>query len=164
MTDHVSTARADMLGGAGWAAFGTLVVAESLRMERFTSMGASLYTMPGLVPGILGGLLMLLGAGLGVRGYRRWRLQRGTGADTATPLLNRRIATTLAATLVYAIGLVGRVPFMLATALFVGVFVYVFTPVEATPTRRAVVALLAGSITALVVVLVFERIFLVRLP
>ena len=164
MTENVSTARSDMLGGAGWAAFGLLIVAESLRMDRFTAMGATLYTMPGLVPGILGSLLMVLGTWLGVRGYRRWRLQRGTGADTATPLLNRRIATMLVATLVYSIGLIGRVPFMLATALFVTVFVYFFTPAEASPTRRAVVAVLAGSITALVVVLVFERIFLVRLP
>jgi len=164
MTENVSTARSDMLGGAGWAGFGLLILAESLRMDRFTAMGATLYTMPGLVPGILGSLLVLLGAWLGVRGYRRWRLLRGSGVETTQPLLNRRIATMLVATLVYSIGLIGRVPFMLATALFVTVFVYFFTPAEATFARRAVVAVLAGSITALVVVLVFERIFLVRLP
>jgi len=164
MTGDVSSARSDMLGGAGWAAFGLLIVVESLRMDRFTSMGATLYTMPGLVPGILGSLLVLLGAWLGVRGYRRWRLHRGMVDAAARPLLNRRIVTMLVTTLAYSVGLIGRVPFMLATALFVSVFVYLFTPAEATPTRRAVVALLAGSITALVVVLVFERVFLVRLP
>lgn len=158
------SARADMLGGAGWAAFGLAIIIESLRMERFTAMGGTPYTMPGLVPGILGGLLVLLGASLAWRGWRQWRLHRGVRETAGRPLWNGRIAVMLATTLGYAIGLVGRAPFGPSTALFVALFVYLFAPPEASRRRRATLAVLAGLITGLIVVLVFEQVFLVRLP
>lgn len=162
MTEGGTTARSDLWGGAGWAGFGLLIVAASLRMERFESMGAQLYTMPGFVPGMLGGVLLLLGAVLMLRGWRR--SLRETGAEPATPLINRRIAITLVLTLVYAGLLIGRVPFWLATALFVAVFVASFAPEDQAPLRRLVVSVLAGVLTSAVVTFVFQHIFLVRLP
>ena len=54
MSEGGKTARSDLLGGAGWMGFGLLIVTQALRMDRFTSMGATLYTMPGFVPGIIG--------------------------------------------------------------------------------------------------------------
>ena len=54
MTEGGKTARSDLWGGAGWVLFGLLIVAGSLRMDRFESMGAQLYAMPGFVPGLLG--------------------------------------------------------------------------------------------------------------
>ena len=70
--------------------------------------------------------------------------------------------------LVYTLGLVGWLPFWLATALFVFGFIVVFEVVLApraaalarTLAWAAAVALVAG----VAVVLVFERGFLVRLP
>src|SRR3990167_4364821 len=138
MNEGPPSARSDLLGGAGWVAFGLLIIVESLRMDRFTGMGGTLYTMPGLVPGMLGALLMLLGLSLAWRGWRRWRLHRHAQSVTAQPLLNRRIVVMLATSLVYAIGLVGRAPFAASTALFVALFVYLFTPPEASPLRRGV--------------------------
>ena len=131
MTEGGTTARSDLWGGAGWAGFGLLIVAASVRMERFESMGAQLYTMPGFVPGMLGGVLLLLGAVLMLRGWRR--SLRETVAEPATPLINRRIAITLALTLVYAGLLIGRAPFWLATALFVAVFVASFALLPGKP-------------------------------
>jgi hypothetical protein len=162
MTEGGTTARSDLWGGAGWAGFGLLIVAASVRMERFESMGAQLYTMPGFVPGMLGGVLLLLGAVLMLRGWRR--SLRETVAEPATPLINRRIAITLALTLVYAGLLIGRAPFWLATALFVAVFVASFAPEDQAPLRRLVVSVLAGVLTSAVVTFVFQHIFLVRLP
>lgn len=164
MSEGKPTARSDLLGGAGWVGFGLLIIVESLRMDRFTSMGGTLYTMPGLVPGLLGTLLVLLGLSLAWRGWRRRRLQRLGESAQLRPLLNRRVVVMLATSLVYAIGLVGRAPFAASTALFVAVFVYVFAPPEAPPLRRGMVAVAAGILTSLAVVLVFERVFFVRLP
>ena len=65
--------RSDIVGGALWIAFGAVIVEEALRMDRFTEMGATLYTMPGFVPDIGGALIMLLGAALALRGWRRRR-------------------------------------------------------------------------------------------
>jgi hypothetical protein len=161
MSEGGKTARSDLLGGAGWIFFGLLIVAESLRMDRFTSMGAELYTMPGFVPGMIGAVLVVLGAVLMLRGWRR----RAASQDaTGEPLLNRRIAITLALSLAYAGGLIGRVPFWLATFLFVTAFVGCFAPPEQAPLRRLAVAVLAGVLATAVVTLVFEQVFLVRLP
>jgi len=153
--------RADLRGGIGWMVFGTAVVAESLRMDRFTSMGGTLYTMPGLVPGLFGALLVVLG---GTLAWRSWRRMHAGDRSEADPLLNRRIAIMLAVTLVYSIGLIGRMPFTLATCLFVAAFTYLFAPADASLMRRVVAAGVSGVLTSAAIVLVFEQVFLVRLP
>ena len=156
-----SSARSDIVGGAAWIAFGALIVAGSLHMDRFEKMGATLYTMPGFVPGMVGILLMLLGAVLTLRGWSR------RGAASGAPvqaLLNRRALWTAALALVYAGLLIGRVHFLLATCAFVAAFVWLFTPEGTSPRRRWLAALVAGVLTALLVDLVFEDLFLVRLP
>ncbi len=160
MTQGARAARTDLRGGAGWVAFGLAIGVGAWRMDRFEAMGASLYTAPGLVPGLFGLLLVVLGGLLAVRG---WRRMRDAGVAASAPLLNGRIAGMLALTLGYAAVLVGRVPFTPATALFVAVFTFAFA-VDGPAWRRAGAALLSGVLTAAAIVLVFERIFLVRLP
>jgi hypothetical protein len=162
MSEGGKTARSDLLGGAGWLFFGVLIVAESLRMDRFTSMGAELYTMPGFVPGMIGSVIMVLGAVLMLRGWRRRVASRQDAPEG--PLLNRRITLTLALSLSYAGGLIGRAPFWLSTFLFVAAFVACFTPPATSPLRRGAVAVLAGVLTTTIITLVFEQVFLVRLP
>jgi hypothetical protein len=154
--------RADLVGGAVWITLGLAIVVASWRMERFTQMGATLYTMPGLVPGIVGAVLVLLGALLMLRA---WREQAsGAAPETPQPLLNVRVIRFGALCLAYAVGLVGRVPFWLGTALFVSAAIAMFAPADQTPARRFGLALLIGAITAIVIATVFERVFLVRLP
>lgn len=162
MTEGGKTARSDLWGGAGWVGLGLLIVLGSLRMERFESMGAQLYTMPGFVPGMIGGLVAVLGLVLMLRGW----LRRAPEAERvpAEPLLNRRIVLTMVLSLLYAGLLIGRAPFWLVTALFVAAFVATFAPPEQAPARRLIVAVVAGVLTSAVVTLLFERVFLVRLP
>jgi len=167
MSEGGKTARSDLLGGAGWMGFGLLIVTEAWRMDRFTSMGATLYTMPGFVPGIIGSMIMLLGAVLVLRGWRRSKADGAQAEPDATatePIVNRRIAITLALSLVYAGALLGRAPFWLVTALFVAAFTWLFAPDDQPPTRRAIAALMAGVVTSAVVTVVFQHVFLVRLP
>jgi hypothetical protein len=152
-------ARADLRGGMGWMAFGGLILAASWRMDRYESMGGTIYTAPGLVPGLFGALLLLLGAALAWRSWRR----RGAGLAGPGALLNRRIGGALVLSLGYAAVLIGRVPFTLATACFVALFAGLYGQAER-PLRRWVVALIAGVLTAGAVLVVFEQIFLVRLP
>ena len=165
MTEGGKTARSDLLGGAGWMGFGLLIVIEALRMDRFTAMGATLYTMPGFVPGMIGGLIMLLGAVLALRGWRRKAAEAVT-ADTQPqgPVVNRRVGLTLALSLLYAGALLGRAPFWLVTAMFVAAFVWVFAPEGQPAPRRALSAAVAGVLTSAIVTVVFQYIFLVRLP
>jgi hypothetical protein len=156
----VST-RSDLRGGMGWVVFGLAILAGAWRMDRFESMGATVYTAPGFVPAMFGFALVLLGSVLAWRGSRA---EPASAADAPTePLLSRRVGLMLALTFAYAAVLVGRLPFWLATTLFVAAFTATFTE-DQPPLRRAWVAIASGLLTSLVVVLVFERVFLVRLP
>jgi hypothetical protein len=160
MSTGGETARADLRGGVGWMVFGFAILALSWRMDRFETMGGTIYTAPGLVPGIFGLLLMLMGGALALRGRRG--LRAGAAGEPG-PLLNSRIALMLVLTLVYAALLVGRAPFLPATMVFVAAFTWAYGG-ESSTRRRIVTAVLSGLIAATVIVLVFERIFLVRLP
>jgi len=165
MSEGGKTARSDLIGGAGWVVFGLAIVIGSVRMERFEQMGAELYTMPGFVPGMIGGLVALLGIVLMLRGWaRRGSETAVAGEEPVEPLLNRRIVITMLLTLVYAGLLIGRAPFWLVTALFVAAFVAIFMPEGSSPVRRATVAVVAGVLTSAVVTLLFQQVFLVRLP
>jgi len=155
------TARSDLRGGVGWMIFGLAILVASWRMDRFEAMGATVYTAPGFVPAIFGFTLVLLGAVLAWRGWSV-RLAAG-GVEGEPPLLSRRISLMLALTLAYAAGMVGRMPFWLATSLFVAAFTAAFAD-TLPPMRRAITALASGALTTLAVLVVFERIFLVRLP
>ena len=168
MSEGGKTARSDIVGGAGWIVFGTLVLIESLRMDRFTQMGATLYTMPGFMPGLIGGVLIVLGILLMLRGAVRRKSEVASAADASAeapqPLINQRTVYTLVLCLIYACLLIGRVHFIAATAAFVAVFVWLFTPDGASPRKRVIAAVIAGLATAIAVDLVFEDVFLVRLP
>ena len=164
------SARADLIGGAAWMALGVAILAASIAMDRLEQFGATLYTAPGLVPGMLGAVIVLLGLLLVIRSVKagavagltaRWRLT----PEGRSSLKRASIATALA--LAYTLGLIGRMPFAFATALFVFAFIMVFDVADGAPTRivrRATIAAITAIVTAAVVSLVFERIFLVRLP
>ena len=157
----LQVSRADGFGGAAWMALGLALMAGAWRMDRFEQMGGTLYTAPGLVPGLYGLLMLVLGAALA------WRSRQAPPAAAATPtpppLLNRRVLLMLVLTLAYAAVAVGRLPFVPATAVFVALFCALYDERKA-GWRRWCGAALAGVLTALVVMLVFERVFLVRLP
>jgi len=151
--------RSDLWGGAVWVALGAIVVVESVRMERFESMGATLYTYPGFIPGLIGALVALLGLVLMARGWRKRQV-----VAESEPIFNARVWIALAASLVYCLVLLAHVHFVGATAIFVAVFTWLFSEGAGSPARRVLGACASGVITALVVYFVFQEIFLVRLP
>jgi putative tricarboxylic transport membrane protein len=163
--------KADFVTGLLLVALGIAVVVESLRMPRFEQLNVEPYTAPGLVPGVLGAVLLMLGAILFLRAARAggWRLGSGGGravggADQGL----RRLLLAVALCAGYAAGLVGRLPFWLATFLFVAGFVALFEWPFAGSRRerlaRLAFALLFGALISAAVTLVFQKVFLVRLP
>ncbi|MFM8548332.1 MAG: tripartite tricarboxylate transporter TctB family protein [Betaproteobacteria bacterium] len=151
--------RSDLRGGAVWMALGTAVVIEAFRMERFDSTGATLYTYPGFVPGLIGALVALLGFILMLRGWRARDRRVATQA-----FVNRRVLLALALSLGFSLLLLARVHFIAGTACFVAAFSFLFGDPAQALRRRVIVSALNGLITASVVFLVFQEIFLVRLP
>jgi len=149
--------KADLVQGAVWALGGGIIVYASWTMERLERHGAALYTAPGLVPGLLGLVLLVLGVVLALRALR-------TGEPQPAPSPRMGWGNTPAVLVLcfgYAIGLVGHVPFWLATFIFVTAFVAVF---EYPSRRRMAMAPIYGAATSLIVSYLFEEVFLVRLP
>jgi hypothetical protein len=149
------SARADLVSAAVWIALGAAIVYASWTMDRLERFGAMFYTAPGLVPGLLGLVLLVLGLVLATRALRQ-------GASRSSQSLgwgNTPLVLTLC--LGYAVGLIGRVPFSLATFVFVTAFVALF---EYPSRRHMAMAPVYGAATAVAVTLLFESVFLVRLP
>jgi putative tricarboxylic transport membrane protein len=159
--------RADLYTAAVLFAFGLGVVALAWRMPTFVEQSQTGLTAPGIVPGFHGTVVAILAILLGLRAIRRGALSGAATASRAfAPGDGRRLLSAAALGTLYAGVLVGRLPFWMASALFVFAFAASFEW-EAGPVgraRRLVEAALLGLGTGLGVMLVFERIFLVRLP
>ncbi|MEP7329969.1 MAG: tripartite tricarboxylate transporter TctB family protein, partial [Betaproteobacteria bacterium] len=166
--------RTDLRTAFFWIACGAGIVFASWQMDRFERQEATLYTAPGLWPGIIGLLLALLGGILVWRSIARARQSNWDALAPDDTVLVPAARFRLAALMffVYALLLVGRgLPFWIGTTAFVTTFVYVFrradriaagTPVE---TRKdATLAIICGIATAVIVSQVFEKLFYVRLP
>jgi hypothetical protein len=160
--------RADFVVSLVWIALGLGIAWISWNMDRLSHLQASIYTAPGLVPGILGLSIAFMGALLLLRALR-------AGPRVITTKLpfhwrtHWRLIFSLSTSLLYAFALVFiHGPFWLVTALYVGLFVFVFQyeqRVAAQQLRRGfAVAVVHGLITGLVIQYVFEELFLVRLP
>jgi hypothetical protein len=166
--------RKDLLTSVVLIALGSGILVEALRMPRFERLGVNPYTVPGIVPGALGAVIAFFGVLMLARTVVAWRRGHAVpaAAVAAEPGSTPRVVPTLALTLGYAGILVGRLPFVLATFLFVLAFLVTFgwTPGLLSPRRRAALlrllgaALLQAVLVAGAVTYVFERIFLVRLP
>ncbi|WDR02894.1 tripartite tricarboxylate transporter TctB family protein [Devosia algicola] len=107
--------------------FGVGVLVESLRLPRLEHLKVNPFTVPGIVPGVLGLLLAICGLAILVRSIRRggWRLGL-TGQNTASWARSgpvQRSAVTLVLTLGYALVLFPQVPFRFSTPLFVFAFI-----------------------------------------
>ena len=164
--------KADFVTGLMLIALGIATVVASLQMPRFAELDINPYTVPGLVPGALGVVILVLGGALFVRAARAggWRLTErapGRGASLSDPG-TRNLALAIVLCLGYAAGLVGRAPFWLATFLFVAAFVAAFEwPLARTQTerlRRLAFAVIFAAAASAAVTFVFQEIFLVRLP
>jgi hypothetical protein len=164
--EEKASPRADLLGGLFWLVIGAAIAAGAWRMDRLESQGATLYTAPGLVPGLLGASIAFLGVLLALRSIARGALLAGVKTEM---VFSRRLWLSGGLMLAYAAVLVGHgVPFWLATWLFVSGYVAIFEwPMRGERGQRArglAMALLYGAGTALLVSYVFQEIFYVRLP
>jgi putative tricarboxylic transport membrane protein len=156
--------RADLVTAAVLMALGLAILQQAWQMPRFVEQSGTGLTAPGIVPGFYGVMIALLSAVLGLRAVRRggWAVRgaRGSAQDA------RRLATAALLGVLYAGVLVGRVPFWMASALFVCAFTVAFEWGQGPGgrARRVAEAALIGLGTGLAVTLVFEKLFLLRLP
>lgn len=165
--------RADLITGVVLLALGIGVLVESYNMPRLAERSINPWTVPGLVPGMLGLVIACLGAVLALRSLSAGALTAphegvspGPAGEARAALL--RLALSLVLCLGYAVILLGRLPFWLATGLFVFSFIAAFEwRREDTAGTRAIRLSIAAAIALaamLAIPFLFERLFLVRLP
>jgi hypothetical protein len=167
MEQQQTPPRTDLISAAFWMAFGGVIVAGAWRMDRLEYMHINPYTAPGLVPGILGAFIALFGAVMGVRAVRAGALQGG--AAGGEPIFNGRVVLSAALCIAFAAGLVGHgPPFWLAAGLFIFLHMFLFEYPERrarnTVARGALMALVVAVAASFTVTMVFQELFLVRLP
>ncbi|HET7670862.1 MAG TPA: tripartite tricarboxylate transporter TctB family protein [Burkholderiales bacterium] len=150
---------ANRLYGLAWAVFGAAVLIASWRMDRLASLSINPWSAPGLMPGVLGVLLIVFGLALALRPTQA--VEPGAGSWSRTLL-----AVVLC--VVFAGGLLGRgLPFWLTSAGFLFAAIFAFRRIDEPDTPRARMALSSAAIAAaaaLVVSVLFQEVFLVRLP
>jgi len=166
------TPRSDFRAGVAWLVFGAAVLAGSVTMERLESQNINPYTIPGLLPGLLGIAMMLLG---GVMAVRSW--QRGAFTEPVLPFTphqretRKRVWTVIALCSIYSVVLIGHgIPFWVASAVFVVAMIIVLQRMHQDPQERRLTprlwakAIVIGVLAAVITQVVFQELFLVRLP
>jgi len=155
----------EFLFGLGWAAFGAAVLAASWRMDRLEGLNVNPWSVPGLLPGVLGALMLLFGGVLALRALSAGRVAApATGSSARTWI-------ALALCIAYAAGLLGRgLPFWLTSAAFLFVSLCAFRWLDRDAQARRSLPRLALSSAAIAIAasgaisLLFRQVFLLTLP
>lgn len=186
---HRARARA-VAWALAWVTFGVALLISAWRMDRLGDRGINPWSAPGLTPGVVGALMIVLALVL------LWQALRPTvakpmassegathaaTAEAATPATPttpvgeswRSSALALLLCLCFAVGALGRgLPFWLDAALFIFVFTAAFSwpqwqaqrsrgsPLWRPLVQTAALALLSAGAISWL----FETVFLVRLP
>jgi hypothetical protein len=164
--------RSDLAGSLGWIAFGVAVLIGSVTMDRLEEQHINPYTAPGLLPGLLGAMMILLGSVLALRSLGRGAL-RFTVAPTSADQREewRRVGIVLGLCGTYCVVLIGHgLPFWLASAVYVTGSILILQRISRDPAERQltprawIMALVIGSSSSVITHLVFQEVFLVRMP
>jgi hypothetical protein len=164
--------RSDLRGGVGWMVLGAAILAGSITMDRLEQQHINPYTIPGLLPGLLGIAMLVLGGILTLRSWRRgamtWPVVPFTAHQRET---RKRVWTVIALCTIYSVVLIGHgLAFWVASAVFVTGTIAIMQRMSRDPEERRftpmfwVKALVIGVAAAVITQLVFQELFLVRLP
>lgn len=166
--------RADLITGLVFVAIGVATFYLAWTMPRLENRGVHPLAIPGLVPMILGACLTLCGVLLAGRSLRLGALGPLPELESYRNLFmskeSVRLGLMLLLTLVYSLILVGWLPFWLATGLYLFSSIVLFEHFIADPedrkplVRSSIWALVQAVIATVVLVLVFQEGFLIRLP
>jgi hypothetical protein len=170
--ETVASLRGDFLSGLGWMGLGIAILIGSLMMDRLEKQGINPYTIPGLLPALLGIAMTILGALLAARSWRPHLLSKVARTDSAARGAERkRLLLVLGLCLTFGVILVGHgLPFWLAAALFVTTAILSLQYQQSKSTgltlntRSLVKTAAIGLGAGIVITIVFQEIFLVRLP
>jgi Tripartite tricarboxylate transporter TctB family len=172
-----ASARRNFHDAVFWMILGVVILAASLSMDRLESQDINPYTIPGLVPGLLGIALMLLGGLLAIRSLRegpfvaRREPRARDGENGGASAARLQLGFTLILCVGFVAGLLGHgLPFWLGGAIFVSASILASQYVRQKTThqrlglRQVATAITIGLGAGVGITLLFQTLFLVRLP
>jgi Tripartite tricarboxylate transporter TctB family len=169
--DAITRLRSDFLSGFGWMGLGIAILIGSVMMDRLEKQDINPYTIPGLLPGLLGIAMTILGALLAARSWRPRLLATAVNGAPDNRAERTRLLLVLGLCLAFGVGLVGHgLPFWLAAAIFVTVAIVSLQYQQRKSAgaklnlRMFVTAAAIGLGAGIIITVVFQEIFLVRLP
>ncbi len=159
--------RDDLLSAAAWGLLGAVIVVASWRMDRLPNLGINPWSVPGLTPGVVGALIVVLAAALAWQS--RKRTAPAADAETPEPTSTRRSALAAALCVTFAGLTLGRgTPFVVEGTVFVAVFIILFSwstwREEGRVARGLAQAVVVAVAACVSISWLFESVFLVRLP
>lgn len=165
-----TTPRSDLIAALCWMAFGVAVSIGSWQMDRLEDQDVNPYTVPGLLPFFLGIAIVFFGGLMLFRAWEQGALSRNAAkAAGMSPAERKRFLIVLGLCLFFGVVLVGHgLPFWLAAAIYATAAIVVLQY----PQRRAENQVLRGiGIAAIIgicagvgITILFQELFLVRLP
>jgi hypothetical protein len=164
--------KADFVASIVLMAFGIWVLVHSLQMPRFENLEANPFSVPGIVPGLLGVVIFALSLVIFLRSLKHKGHRLGIDTAVARKFINdismQRMLVTTVVCCVYGLGLIGRTNYYAATFLFVLAFLLLFQYRQSLKDQALgqliAMSLLQAVLTAGVVGAVFRYLFLVELP
>ena len=187
--------RGQLLDAAVWAAFGVVVLVAAWRVDRLENLGINPWSIPGLLPGLVGALMILFAVVLGLRkplaeesaapaapGARDTETgmppvdaddgARGPSGASEPPEsaggMLRAAAAAVPCVLFALLGPATRLPFAADAAIYIGVFIVLFSwprwHAEGRILRKLLVSLAIALVAGWMISWLFESVFLVRLP
>ena len=153
--------------------FSVTVIVMSYEMPRLERRGIDPFSAPGVVPGMIGIVLLCLALILFVRsirhgGYRFFQNETNKSDENKHQGAGFRVMMTLAISLIYAIGFLGRFDYSLCTALYIFTFICLFEFKSGialrSQKRMFLFAVIQAVIASLLISIVFQKLFLVDLP
>lgn len=164
--------KADFLMSIVLMFFGIFVMILSFQMPDFADQNVNPYSAPGVVPAMLGVIFILMGIIMLIRSISRKGYRLGiTVTNIATWFKDHtthRFLITLSLSVVYALILLGRIHFLLATGLYMFSFVVLFEYKRGSglfaQKKTILMALLLAVLTSGSIYGVFRYLFLVNFP
>ena len=106
-SEDVAGLRGDFLSALGWMGLGIAILIGSVMMDRLERQGINPYTIPGLLPGLLGIAMTILGMLLAARSWRPHLLASANRAPVHRTE-RKRLLLVLGLCLAFGVGLVGH--------------------------------------------------------
>ncbi len=153
--------------------FSVSVIVMSYEMPRLERRGIDPFSAPGVVPGMIGIVLLSLALILFVRsirrgGYRLFHKETGMSSENQHQGAGFRVLLTLVISLIYAIGFLGRLDYSFSTALYIFTFICLFEFKAGIALRRQkrmfLFAMIQSVVASVLISIVFQKLFLVDLP